>query len=83
MELVFTDKNEAFKMLKRCRESRLKCFPTYEEAEIFAQYGKESQSTIDVILTANGITSPVNNCNNNCDKNGSKGEIFIISLEFI
>lgn len=67
--LVFDDKTEALKMLKKCRESRLKVFQTYDEADFFSRCGTESnQNVIDVAIIANGVQSPSNRI---CDKNGA------------
>lgn len=38
---VFTDKNEAFKILKSHKEARLKVFKTYNDALQFAKIGFE------------------------------------------
>lgn len=80
--LVFEDKIEAFKMLKKVRESRVKAFKTYDEAFQFAKCGLESPTEfeIPVIISAeiNGALS--NNCNNNvnCDKSSSKGNLLTV-----
>lgn len=70
--LVFKDKNEAFKYLKKNRESRLKCFDTYEQAEHFAKCGLESTIPGDVsipVFDSNGKQNSDSNGNtNNCDK---------------
>lgn len=68
---------EAFKMLKKVRESRVKSFKTYEEAERFSKCGLESPTEIEtpIIISAeiNGIHSNNTNNNVNCDKSSSKG----------
>lgn len=76
--LVFHDKIEALKMLKKCREARLKVFQTYDEADFFQRCGTEiNQNTGDVAIIANNLQSPPNG-NRNCDKNGAdkKGMTF-------
>ena len=81
-QLVFTDRNEAFKMLKKVRESRVKSFKTYEEAHRFSKCGLESptETEIPIIILAevNGVqTNGTNNVN--CDKNSSKGMLFKVN----
>ncbi|XP_055304367.1 ankyrin repeat and LEM domain-containing protein 2 homolog isoform X3 [Sitodiplosis mosellana] len=77
-QLVFSDRNEAFKMLKKVRESRVKSFKTYEEAYRFSKCGLESPTETEIpliIISAeiNGVQSNGTGNNNvNCDKNSSK-----------
>lgn len=86
--LVFEDKIEAFKMLKKVRESRVKAFKTYDEAFQFAKCGLESptETEIPIIISAE-INGALNNSNNNvnCDKNSSKGNysnlVFGLNIE--
>lgn len=70
--LVFQDKNEAFKYFKKNRDSRLKCFDTYEQAEHFAKCGLESTIPAEVsipVFDSNGKQNSDSNRNtNNCDK---------------
>lgn len=77
MSLVFENKAEAFTMLKKVRESRVKAFKTFEEAEQFSKCGLESptetESPIVISATTNGIQSNGTNNNINCDKSSSKG----------
>ncbi|XP_031628233.1 uncharacterized protein LOC116344012 [Contarinia nasturtii] len=76
-QLVFSDKIEAFKMLKKVRESRVKSFKTFEEAQRFSKCGLESPTETEtpIIINAevNGIPTNGNMNNNvNCDKNSAK-----------
>lgn len=75
--LVYEDKIEAFKMLKKVREARLKAFKTYDEALSFAKCGLESptETEIPIIISAelNGTLTQNGYNNGNCDKNATKG----------
>lgn len=81
MSLVFENKTEAFTMLKKVRESRVKSFKTFEEAERFSKCGLESptetESPIVISAITNGIQSNGTNNNINCDKSSSKGTLLL------
>lgn len=80
--MVFDDKNEAFKYLKKNRESRLKCFKTYEQAEKYSKCGLESPTAADVSLSSlielNGKQPDSNGTANHCDKTTSKGILLTV-----
>lgn len=73
---VFSNRDEAFKVLRKFRESRLKCFKTYGEAEFFANYGLETSTSNDVNATKNDSDTQSNN--NSCDA-APKGEETLLS----
>lgn len=69
-------------MLKKVRESRVKSFKTFQEAQRFSKCGLESPTEMEtsIIINAeiNGIPTNGNinnNTNANCDKNSSKGKL--------
>lgn len=76
-------------MLKKVRESRVKSFKTFEEAQRFSKCGLESPTDTEtpIIINAevNGIPTNGNINNNvNCDKNSTKGKkynMFFIYLK--
>lgn len=74
---VFEDRIEAFKMLKKVRESRVKSFKTYEDALNFAKCGLESPTETEspVIISAELNGALIQNGNTgNCDKSATKGK---------
>lgn len=78
MPLVYDDKNEAFKMLKRVRESRVKSFKTYEEAHQFSKCGLESPTELEIpVIISTEINGHSTN-SNNCDKNTLKRKRFVL-----
>lgn len=78
---MFRDRTEAFQMLKKVRESRVKAFDTYYDAFRFSKCGLEispesETSTILISVEVNGnqISNP--NTNGSCDKTAIKGSSF-------
>lgn len=86
-ELVFTDRAEAFQMLKRVRESRVKAFDTYDEAVRFSK-GLENSPELEVptvIISAELNGNLTNNHHSGCDKTVIKGREYhgmIIQTDF-
>lgn len=76
---VFTNRDEAFKTLKKYRESRLKCFKTYEEADYFASCGLESSISNDVPAKSD-VDTQSNNNNIDGVMKGNKIAITIVKL---
>lgn len=79
--LVFEDKIEAFQMLKKVRESRVKAFDTYNEALRFSKCDLENSPETEIptiIISAEVNGNQINNItnNNSCDKPAAKG-IFV------
>lgn len=82
---MFEDRAEAFQMLKKVRESRVKAFDTYDEALRFSKCGLELSPesevpTIIISAEVNGtqISNTINN--NSCDKTLTKGIFFNFSF---
>lgn len=87
--LVFKDRIEAFQMLKKVRESRVKAFDTYDEALRFSKCGLENSPESEVptiIISAEVNGNQINNISNNnsCDKTATKGTFFFgfIQIKF-
>lgn len=75
---MFKDRIEAFQMLKKVRESRVKAFDTYDEALRFAKCGLENSPESErpaIIISAEVNGNQINSISNNncCDKNATKG----------
>lgn len=86
---MFKDRIEAFQMLKKVRESRVKAFDSYDEALRFSKCGLESSPESEspaIIISAEVNGNHINSISNNnsCDKPATKGICFIqINLEAI
>lgn len=71
---TFKDRDEAFKVLKKNRESRLKCFKTPEEAEFFSLNGHENSNGTppgNSIDASNGV---------DLSENDPKGKMLMLSI---
>lgn len=84
---MFEDRIEAFGMLKKVRESRVKAFDTRDEALRFTKCGLENSPEHEMpalIISAEVNGYQINNSNDSCDKNATKGiRFFLFDLEFL